>query len=88
MKTKQEYRLGVGVSAILLILVMISVVTFGVLSFLSAKADQALTAKSIDMTREYYAASAAAQRRLLELDMDLSSVTSVQELEAMQKTMQ
>ena len=82
MKIKQEYRLGNGISAMLLIFVMISIVTLGVLSFLSAKADHALTDKSVDMVREYYAASAVAQHKLRTLDNDLLAVTSMQELSA------
>jgi hypothetical protein len=82
MKIKQEYRLGVGVSAMLLIFVVISIVTLGVLSFFSARADQALTEKSIAMVRGYYGASAAAQQRLLELDDGLSAVASMEELRA------
>ena len=42
MKLKQEYRIGIGTSTMLLIFVIISFVTLGVLSFLSARADQAL----------------------------------------------
>jgi len=82
MKIKQEYRLGIGISAMLLIFVIISIVTLGVLSFLSAKADKALTDKSIDMVCGYYEASAAAQRRLMEMDNDFASVMSTQEMDA------
>ena len=81
MRIKQEYRLGVGISAMLLIFVMISIVTLGVLSFLSAKADKALTDKSVLMVQAYYAASADAQQRLFTLDNDLKALTSAQELE-------
>ncbi|HPJ01643.1 MAG TPA: hypothetical protein PKU80_02250 [Candidatus Limiplasma sp.] len=81
MRIKQEYRLGVGISAMLLIFVMISIVTLGVLSFLSARADKALTDKSVLMVQAYYAASADAQHRLFTLDNDLQAITSEQELE-------
>ncbi len=82
MKNRQEYRIGIGTSTMLLVFVIISIVTLGVLSFLSAKVDKALTDKNIDMVQGYYRASAAAQRRLLEIDNDLSAVASQQALAA------
>ncbi len=82
MKLKQEYRVGVGVSAMLLIFVILSIVTLGVLSYLSAKADHALTQKNIDMVQGYYTASADAQRQLLIADSALSAMTGEQEIQA------
>lgn len=82
MKMKQEYRIGIGTSTMLLVFVIISIVTLGVLSFLSAKVDKALTDKNVDMVQGYYAASAAAQYQLLALDNDLTAITNMQELDA------
>ena len=82
MKTKQEYRLGIGISAMLLIFVIISLVTLGVLSFLGARADQALTNQNIALTQGYYRASAEAQRELFVIDNELRALSTGQEIQA------
>ena len=86
MKTKQEYRLGIGISAMLLIFVIISLVTLGVLSFLGARADQALTDQNIALTQGYYRASAEAQRELFVIDIELRALSTGQEIAEYAKT--
>ena len=59
---------GVGASSILLIFVVLSLTSFGVLTLVSARADKNLTARTVETTKAYYTADAAAQQKLLAID--------------------
>ncbi len=65
---EQGYRVGVGASSVLMIFVVLSLTTLGVLSFASARANQTLTARRTAHVEGYYEASAVAQRALAEID--------------------
>ncbi len=71
MNNKQEYRMGVGASSILMIFVILSLTTLGVLSFASAKVEDATTTRRQKQVESYYAAVADVQRKLFEIDQKL-----------------
>ncbi len=64
---------GVGAPSILLIIVVLSLTTFGVLTLASARVDSRLTTRAADTARAYYTADAAAQAKLMEIDETLLS---------------
>lgn len=81
MKLKQDYRIGIGASSILLILVVLALAALSLLSLGSAKNNAALTERNLNMTLSYYQAAAKAQRTLAMMD-SLVSDRSVQNLTA------
>ena len=68
MKPKAEYRLGIGASSILMILVVLSLAALSLLSLHIAKGNAALTQRNLDMTVAYYHAAADVQHTLAALD--------------------
>lgn len=68
---KTEYRVGIGASSILMIFIILSLTTLGVLSFASARADMLLTARRQRQVETYYETVADAQRLLAEIDAAL-----------------
>jgi len=68
MSGKQEYRMGTGASSILMIFVILSLTTLGVLAFASGRADLALTDRRSTQVQAYYAAAAEAQRIIAGID--------------------
>lgn len=68
---KQEYRVGVGASSILMIFVVLSLTTLGVLSFASARANLTMATRRTAQVEAYYAAAAEAQCVLAEIDTAL-----------------
>lgn len=78
MKHKTEYRVGVGVSSILLILVVLALTALSLLSLKAAQDNAVLTERNVSMTLAYYEAAANVQRTLAAMDekrfeLDLSS---------------
>lgn len=71
--SRQRSHPGVGASSILLIIVVLSLTTFGVLTLVSARNDRTLTARAVETAAAYYAADKAAQTQLMEIDMALLS---------------
>lgn len=67
-KNKFSTNPGTGISSILMIFVVLCITTFGVLSFVSARADLRLTEVNVDTVEKYYGAQRDAQRTLAELD--------------------
>lgn len=67
-KQQTEYRVGVGASSVLLILVVLAMAALALLSFGSARNTEALTNRNIEMTQAFYEASAEVQRRLAAID--------------------
>lgn len=59
---------GVGASSIMLIIVVLCLTLFGVLSFVTARNDMALTERTAESVERYYEADAAAQRALMAVD--------------------
>ena len=72
MRQKTEYRVGVGASSILMILVVLSLTALSLLSLSSARNNQALSDRNLSMTVQYYEAAAAAQRKLAAMDAILA----------------
>ncbi len=59
---------GMGASSILMIFVVLALTTFGILSFLSARADLRLTERAADHTVAYYKADQAVEDTLAAID--------------------
>jgi hypothetical protein len=68
MKTKREFSINIGLPSIMLIFVVLCLVSFGVLSLVSANADRKLSQKVLDRQQEYYEASNEAQEMLASVD--------------------
>lgn len=68
MKQKTEFHFGVGASSILMIFTVLCLTVFSVLTFSTARADQRLTEKALDGTKEYYAADRQAEETLARID--------------------
>lgn len=65
---KPPSNAGVGASSIMLIIVVLCLTLFGVLSYVTARNDMALTERTQQSAQRYYEADAAAQRALMETD--------------------
>ena len=68
MKQKTEFRLGVGASSILMILVVLSLAALSLLSLHVAQSNAALTKRNLEMTLAYYQAAADVQHTLAAMD--------------------
>ena len=73
-KPKTEYRVGVGASSILMVLVILALTAVSLLSFRSARNAEVLAKRSSLMTAAYYQASASAQEQLATLDAALAEM--------------
>ncbi len=71
MKSKQEYRFGIGVPSMLMLFMILCLTTLAVLSFASSRADDKLTRRTQDMTLWYYEAAQGGQEKLRDLDAAL-----------------
>lgn len=71
MKKRTRPLLTAGISSLLLIFVSLCLLTFAVLSLVSARADYRLSAKIADRTTAYYGASNQAHELLREIDTAL-----------------
>lgn len=67
-KNRPRTGLSVGICSILVIFVLLCLVTFAVLSLVSARADKALSEKNLQHVTDYYTAETAAYARLAEID--------------------
>ena len=63
-----EYRVGIGSSSVLMILVVIALAALSLLSLGSARSNAALSDRTLTMTLNYYQAAAQAQKMLGALD--------------------
>lgn len=63
--------LGIGTSSILLIFILLSMITFAVLTLVSARSDYRLSQKNAEHTRDYYEAANKANDILLTIDQCL-----------------
>ena len=68
MERKSTGGMHVGTSSVLVAFVLLCLVTFAGLSYLSASSDYRLSRQTADKTSEYYNAGSEADRRLSELD--------------------
>lgn len=72
-KTNRAGFSNFGFSTILIVFVMICIVTFSALAFLTASSDYKLSKKIADRTSNYYQAEELACRKLSEIDSILTS---------------
>lgn len=68
MKRRVGGNLNIGTSSLLLIFIVLSMVSFAVLSLSSALTDRRLTGSNLERASMYYEACNLAERRLKELD--------------------
>ncbi|MGN0402002.1 MAG: hypothetical protein ACI4HQ_07040 [Acetatifactor sp.] len=75
MKTKKKdyFGINVGTVSMVLIFVLLCLVSFAVLSIVSANADKSLSAKIADRTANYYTACNTAHTYLADTDRELSA---------------
>ena len=66
--SKTSSSAGVGASSIMLIIVVLCLTLFGVLSYVTARNDAALSARTLESVQRYYEADAEAQRSLMAID--------------------
>lgn len=67
-RAKADYRVGVGASSILMILVVLAMAALGLLTFGSARDTEALTGRNVNLTVAYYEAAARVQQKLAMID--------------------
>lgn len=70
---KFPFHFHSGISSILLIFIILSLISFAILSYSSANADWKLTNKVLTRTTSYYQACNRAQEELERIDQQLSS---------------
>lgn len=74
MKKKSRIGLNIGTSSILLVFVLLCMVTFAALSFVSANADFKLSQSLATRTTRYYTASNTAEGQLSDMADELSGI--------------
>ncbi|MGI5893289.1 MAG: hypothetical protein ACOX6P_01705 [Candidatus Merdivicinus sp.] len=67
-KQQESLPFGTGISTMLMVFVILCLTVFGMLAFLTARADSRLTDRMADSVQEYYAADARAEELLAEVD--------------------
>ena len=72
MNRKTDYRVGVGASSILMVLVVLALAAMSLLSLSAARNSVALGDRTLDMTTNYYQAVSEAQRMLAAMDASLA----------------
>lgn len=65
---KGEYRVGVGASSILMVLVVLALTAISLLSFSTARNAEVLTKRNVVMTTAYYEAATRVQQKLAAMD--------------------
>lgn len=81
MNKRPVSRAGVGASSILLIMVVLCLTAFGVLTLVSARVDEKLAERTAVAARAYYAADAAAQKKLAVIDAAIKDGADLTEIE-------
>lgn len=74
MNGRQEYRMGVGATSMLMIFVMLALTTLSVLSLSSAKSDLSMTRRNVELLTAYYDAAADAQDVIAQVDEKLQAL--------------
>lgn len=74
MNKKKNFGVNIGSASILLIFVILCLVSFAVLSIVSANADNKLTQKVLDRTTAYYEACNSAEASLAAVDDTLRNI--------------
>ena len=65
---KKQFGMNIGSASILLVFVILCLVSFAVLSIVSANADSKLSARVLERTTAYYAACNQAEEQIASLD--------------------
>lgn len=73
MDKKREFTMNIGLPSIMLIFVVLCLISFGVLSLVSANADRKLSQKVLDRSAAYYNACNLAEEKLCEIDTALKN---------------
>lgn len=73
MDKKHEFTMNIGLPSIMLIFVVLCLISFGVLSLVSANADRKLSQKVLDRSAAYYDACNSAEEKLCEIDTALKN---------------
>ena len=68
---KKQFGMNIGSASILLVFVILCLVSFAVLSIVSANADSKLSARVLERTTAYYAACNQAEQSLAGMDKTL-----------------
>lgn len=71
MDRKREFTMNIGLPSIMLIFVVLCLISFGVLSLVSANADRKLSQKVLERSAAYYGACNLAEEKLCEMDTAL-----------------
>ncbi len=80
-KKEPKASMSIGVSSILVIFIIICLVTFSVMSLVSARADYALSKKIADRNKAYYAATSQAQIQLRDYGRESRESTEIKEFD-------
>lgn len=72
-RKKSKISLGIGTASILMIFVLLTLVTFAVLSLSSAEADRKLSKKTVQHAKQYYEAENKAEQKIAKIDQILNS---------------
>ena len=76
MDKKKNFPMNIGLSSILLIFVVLCLVSFSILSIVSANADKKLSLKVLNRTIAYYNACNEAETTLRDVDEQLHTIYS------------
>lgn len=76
MNKKREFTMNIGLPSILLIFVILCLISFGVLSLVSANTDRKLSQKVLDRSTAYYEACNQAEEMLFAVDTRLHEAYS------------
>lgn len=77
MGERRNTGVNVGGSSILVIFILLCLTTFATLSMVSAGADLRLTERAVAASRDYYAADAAAEQTLADIDQAVRDTNRV-----------
>ena len=81
MNRKDNVKIHSGISSLLMLFVVLSLTSFGLLSYSAAAADLKLTEKSLVHTENYYAAEKLAVEMIAEIDGALKNEETMQDLQ-------
>ncbi len=71
----QQMGVPIGTSLLLVVFVLLALITFATLSYVSADTDNKLSQSVADTTKEYYAAESKAHTTLMEIHSSLQNLT-------------
>ncbi len=73
-KNEQSMSIPIGISLLLVVFVLMAMVTFGTLSFVTARTDANFSESTAEATRQYYAADIVAKQTLQSIDEKLKAI--------------